>query len=106
MQDVSAVVNLLREGRAALATSLQAFKYIEIYAMIQFSSILLLSPEGCSLSEAQYLWQDIIALIPLSIFMSWTGSASELANQLPVESPMKPPVLISMIGLTLIELFF
>ena len=34
--DISPMIRLLREGRAALVTSFAAFKYIELYSMIQF----------------------------------------------------------------------
>ena len=58
------------------------------------------------MTEKQYLWEDLVALIPLSIMMSWTGSNPKLTDTLPIDSPMKAPVLISVIGLTLIELAF
>jgi hypothetical protein len=67
---------------------------------------MLLVPEGCTMTEKQYLWEDLVALIPLSIMMSWTGSNPKLTDTLPIDSPMKAPVLISVIGLTLIELAF
>jgi cation-transporting ATPase 13A3/4/5 len=50
-RDISCVVTLLREGKAALATSVQQFKFIELYAMIQFFSILLLIPVGLTLTN-------------------------------------------------------
>lgn len=34
VQDISCVVTLIREGKAALATSFQAFKFIELYSII------------------------------------------------------------------------
>lgn len=34
IQDISCIPILLREGRAALTTSFQCFKYIELYSMI------------------------------------------------------------------------
>ena len=34
VQDISCVINLLREGRAALTTTFQAFKFIELYSII------------------------------------------------------------------------
>ena len=39
IQDISPVIKLLREGKASLVTSFQAFKFIEIYSVIQFSSV-------------------------------------------------------------------
>ena len=34
VHDISCVITLLREGRAALTTTFQAFKFIELYSMI------------------------------------------------------------------------
>ena len=34
VQDISSIVTLLREGRAALTTSFQSFKFIELYSII------------------------------------------------------------------------
>ena len=41
VQDISCVITLLR-GRAALTTTFQAFKFIEIYSMFQFFTVTLL----------------------------------------------------------------
>lgn len=38
-QDISCVVIMLKEGRAALVTSFQCFKYMALYSMIQFSTV-------------------------------------------------------------------
>jgi len=35
VQNISCVVDLLREGKAAITTSFQAFKFIELYSIIQ-----------------------------------------------------------------------
>lgn len=102
VQDVRCVVTLLREGRAAMATSFQAFKFIEIYAMIQFISVLLLIPDGCTLTDKDFLYEDIVALVPLSIMMAWTGANTELTEHLPTASLMYLPVIISVVGSTLI----
>lgn len=51
VQDISCVVNLIREGRAALTTTFQAFKFIELYSMIQFFSVTLLYLKGSNLTD-------------------------------------------------------
>lgn len=104
--DISCVVTLLRESRAALATSFQAFKFTIMYAMIQYISVLLLVPDGCYLNDTQFLYADLIALVPLSIMMAWTGANSKLNEHLPLASLMYFPVAVSMIGSILIQLCF
>jgi cation-transporting P-type ATPase 13A2 len=68
VQDIACVITLLREGRAALATTFQAFKFIELYSMIQFFSVTMLYAIGSNLSDNQFLYIDIMVLVPLCIF--------------------------------------
>lgn len=42
IQDISCVPELLKEGRSALTTSFQIFKYMGLYAMIQFMTVVML----------------------------------------------------------------
>ena len=69
IQDISCVVRVLKEGRAALTTSFQCFKFIELYSMIQFTTVTMLYIVGSNLSDEQFLYIDLAILIPLSIFM-------------------------------------
>lgn len=68
VQDISCVITLLREGRAALTTTFQAFKFIELYSMIQFFSVTILYLQSSNLSDSQYLYIDIGVLVPLCVF--------------------------------------
>ena len=74
VQDVRCVVTLLREGKAAMATSFQAFKFIELYSIIQLISCTLLYAIGQSITDSQFLYIDLVALVPLSVVQAWTGS--------------------------------
>jgi len=56
IQDISCIVVLLKEGRCALTTSFQTFKYIEIYSMIQFITVCCLYAIGSNLSDFQFLY--------------------------------------------------
>lgn len=51
IQDISCVIKVLREGRAALVTSFQCFKYMALYSMIQFASVTLLYQVNSNLSD-------------------------------------------------------
>lgn len=102
MQDISCVITLLREGRAALTTTFQAFKYIELYSMIQFFTVTMLYTLGSNLTDAQFSYMDIGVLVPLCIFQSWTGAYEKLTSQLPQASLFSPVVMISVLGSALI----
>lgn len=51
VQDISSVVTLLKEGRCALTTSFTNFKFIELYALIQFMSVSILYCIGQNLQD-------------------------------------------------------
>ena len=106
VQDISCIITLLREGRAALTTTFQAFKFIELYSMIQFFSVTLLYVKGSNLSDNQYLYIDIAVLVPLCVFQSWTGAYHKLTPDLPQESLFSAPVLLSVLGSAVIQFSF
>jgi cation-transporting ATPase 13A3/4/5 len=68
IQDISCVITLLKEGRAALTTTFQSFKFIELYSLIQFFTVSLLYISGTNISDNQFLYIDLGVLIPLCIF--------------------------------------
>ena len=102
IQDISCVITLLKEGRAALTTTFQSFKFIELYSLIQFFTVSLLYINGTNISDNQFLYIDLGVLIPLCIFQSWTGSYHKLSSSLPQESLFSAPVLVSVLGSALI----
>jgi hypothetical protein len=55
-----------------------------------------------SLTDHQFLYIDLVALIPLSIFSAWTGPYPTLNKSLPTATLFYTPVLISVIVSALI----
>lgn len=106
VQDISCVVTLLKEGRCAMTTSFQAFKFIELYSLIQFFSCVMMYTHDCNLTDHQFLYIDLVALIPLSIFSAWTGPYPHLNDNLPTATLFYAPVLISVGVSALIQLAF
>jgi len=51
VQDIRCVVKLLIEGKAAMTTSFQAFKFIELYSVIQLVTCILLYTVGGSITD-------------------------------------------------------
>lgn len=106
VQDISCIPTILREGRACLSMTIQAFKFIELYAIIETISVCILYRMGVNLSDNQYLYIDMVVLFPLSIFSSWTAASSVLTKDLPAHSLLKPSILLSIIGQAFIQLIF
>ena len=106
IQDISSVVIVLREGRCALTTSFQMFKFIELYSMIQFINVTFLYAIGSNLSDYQFLYIDLFILVPLSMFMGQTAPYKHLTPHLPSGALISLPVLASVLGSVLIQAIF
>jgi len=61
---------------------------------------------GNNITDAQFLYIDLIALVPLSIFQAWTGSYHKLTKDIPTSTLFYYPVLTSVIVAALIQLSF
>ncbi|KAL0227920.1 hypothetical protein RCL1_004063 [Eukaryota sp. TZLM3-RCL] len=78
---VSCVTATIREGRAALVTSLQSFKFMALYSIIQFITVLVLYRIGSNLGDWQFLWIDLFLIIPLAVAMARGKPAKTLSKQ-------------------------
>lgn len=92
----------MREGRSALTTSFQIFKYMGLYAMIQFMSVVLLYQVGSNLSDFEFLWEDLAQAVPLCFVMGATYPADTLSKLLPESSLLGLPTIVSVLGSTAI----
>ena len=101
--DLDCVLRLIREGRAALVTSFCCFKYMALYSLIQFSSVSLLYTLAQNISDFQFMYIDLVLIIPIAIFMGQTGSHPQIHHKRPTASLVSKKVLVSMIGQFLIQ---
>lgn len=81
--DIKGIVHVLKEGRAALVTSLQSFKFVAMYSMIQFTCVCMLYSLKNNLMDTQFLYQDMVIILPISISMAHAGPYYMLAPELP-----------------------
>lgn len=102
---LESVLIILKEGRCALTTSLQCFKYMALYSLTEFAAICLLYSIVSNLGDNQYMYIDMFSVLPLSITMCYTGPYPKLSETQPVATLMSFPVLISVIGQFLIQCF-
>ncbi|KAL4890393.1 hypothetical protein BDV59DRAFT_184390 [Aspergillus ambiguus] len=100
--DVSCVPTLIREGRAALVTSFCCFKYMSLYSAIQFSTVSLLYTSASNLGDFQFLFIDLVLILPIAIFMGWTGPFPMLSRKRPTADLVSRKVLTPLLGQILI----
>jgi cation-transporting ATPase 13A2 len=96
--DISCVPQVIKEGRAALVTSFSCFKYMSLYSAIQFTSVSFLYASASNLGDFQFLFIDLLLILPIAIFMGWSGSYSTLSRKRPTASLVSRKVLTPLLG--------
>uniref|UniRef100_A0ACB8EWZ2 Uncharacterized protein n=1 Tax=Sphaerodactylus townsendi TaxID=933632 RepID=A0ACB8EWZ2_9SAUR len=104
--NISCVPDLIREGRAALVTSFCVFKFMALYSIIQYLSVLLLYSILSNLGDVQYLFIDTAIILSLAFTMSLNRAWPELAPQRPPTSLVSPQLLLSVLTQILLSLGF
>jgi len=96
--DISCVPEVIREGRAALVTSFSCFKYMSLYSAIQFTSVSFLYASASNLGDFQFLYIDLLLILPIAIFMGWSGPYRHLSQKRPTASLVSRKVLTPLLG--------
>ncbi|KAF8200947.1 P-type ATPase [Pholiota molesta] len=96
--DIECVIEVIKEGRAALVTSFSCFKYMALYSMIQFTSVTLLYSFASSLGDFQFLYIDLFIIIPIAVTMGRTLPYPRIYPKRPTASLVSKKVLASIIG--------
>ena len=106
ISDISSVLTVLREGRCALTTSIQCFKYMALYSMIQFTSISIIYWFYSNLSNNQYLLFDLFTVLPLSVLMSRTGPVGKLSVHQPPSELISFRIISSVTAQAILQALF
>jgi cation-transporting ATPase 13A3/4/5 len=97
-QNISCVPALLKEGRASLVTSFCCFKYMTLYSMIQFTTLIFLYSYGSTLSDGQFIYVDLLLIVPLGILMSRYAPSKALVARQPTAKLISPDILTAILG--------
>uniref|UniRef100_A0AAX7SZW7 Cation-transporting P-type ATPase N-terminal domain-containing protein n=1 Tax=Astatotilapia calliptera TaxID=8154 RepID=A0AAX7SZW7_ASTCA len=95
-ENISCVPLLIREGRCSLVTSFSLFRYMALYSLIQFCSVIILYTVKTSVADQQFLYCDILLVTLLAIVMGRGGPSEELYPSRPAASLLALPVLGSL----------
>ena len=103
--NITCVPTIIKEGRCALVTSFGVFKYMALYSMVQFISVLVLYTLHTNLSDNQFLYIDLAITTTVAILMGWTGPCQAgLVAQRPPGSLISGPNLFSIFSQILLSL--
>ena len=94
---IHAMLDLVREGRAALVSSVASFKFMATYSLIQLITVLRLFYTNATLTDGMFLWIDLFLVLPFVVTMSQTAAAKALARLRPQGRLVSPAVLASVV---------
>ncbi|XP_042856175.1 polyamine-transporting ATPase 13A3-like isoform X1 [Penaeus japonicus] len=82
--NIQCVPQVICEGRCALTTNFSVFKYMALYSIIQFVSVLILYTAYSNLTDPQFLYIDLFIVTVIAVFMGYTGARHELVAKKPL----------------------
>lgn len=103
VSEITCLIKLFREGKASLITSIQCFKFMMLYSMIQFFSATICLICGSYLSEYEFLVVDLLLIFPLAILIARTGAYKELTPHQPTGALISVPIITSVLLQSLIQ---
>uniref|UniRef100_A0A8C5DSK0 P-type ATPase A domain-containing protein n=1 Tax=Gouania willdenowi TaxID=441366 RepID=A0A8C5DSK0_GOUWI len=95
-QNISCVPLLIREGRCSLVTSSSLFRYMALYSVVQFCSVIILCTVKTSPGDLQFVLWDLLLVTLLALVMGLGGPSEELQPSRPSASLLTLPVLGSL----------
>jgi len=93
--NISCMPALILEGRCALVTSFGVFKYMALYSMIQFISVIILYTNKTNLGDTQYLYIDLVITTTVAVLMGKTEAYDVIVKKRPAGSLVSGHTLIS-----------
>ena len=101
-RSLMSVVDLLREGRCALATSFASFKFLILYGQIYSVVKLLVVHYNVVAPPLDYLSVDCLVLVCMSYAMTLSRPAERLGGRRPTGTLLGPTSVASALGTTVI----
>ncbi|XP_044764147.1 polyamine-transporting ATPase 13A3-like isoform X2 [Coccinella septempunctata] len=83
--NISCVVKVIKEGRAALVSSFGIFKYMIFYSMNQLAGVINLAVSYTNFTDFQFLWMDLGITSPFALFF---GSNKVFDGPMSKEPPL------------------
>ena len=105
-KEISSIIYILREGRCALATSFQCFKFMMLYSVIQFTNAVMLYWLQTNLTNNQYIYQDFFNVMPMIFTVAASLPYHRLSKRLPPGSLISVPIITSVLGVVFLAIGF
>ena len=102
IQNISSAVDLLLLGRFSLDISYWLLKFMIINTTIELSSVIILYFNTLTISDNQYIWIDLLWIMPVTIFLWMIDPKPDLSSYYPSNTLLNPRIICSIIGQVLI----
>lgn len=97
VNDITCVPKVIREGRAALVTSFGIFKFMVVYSLTEFLSVIILYSIDSNLTDLQFLFIDLCLIVNFAFFFGKTRAYEKrLSAVTPTTSLLSFTVLLSL----------
>ena len=104
--DISCIINVLNQGKCALVTSVEIFKYMLVFSLTEYFSMILMLVRNTFLSDFEGLWIDCIITLPLSTLLPLTDAYQKLNYRRPFYVLTLFPVALSIFSQFFINIIF
>jgi cation-transporting ATPase 13A3/4/5 len=101
-KELSSIIYLLREGRCALASSFQSFKFMMLYSVIQFSNTVMCYWLQTNLTNNQFIYQDFFNVMPCVFTVAASLPYKKLSKRMPPGSLLSIPIITSVTGVIIL----
>ncbi|XP_069096791.1 polyamine-transporting ATPase 13A2 isoform X1 [Pleurodeles waltl] len=102
LDNIECVPLVIREGRCSLVTSFGILKFMALYSLTQFVSVLILYTANTNISDFEFLFFDLVIATTVAVLMGRTGPAKELGIVRPQGTLISIMVLGSLLLQTLL----
>ncbi|XP_071840521.1 polyamine-transporting ATPase 13A3-like isoform X2 [Apostichopus japonicus] len=102
-QNVECVSRLIKEGRAALVASFGVFKYMALYSMIQFTSVIIMNTIDSFPSDFMFMYWDIAITTIVALLVARNHAYPSIVAKKPLTSLMDPALLFSVLTNTVLQ---
>ncbi|KAJ1655403.1 hypothetical protein IWQ61_004848, partial [Dispira simplex] len=105
-RSIFSCVELLRQGRAAIATSLADYKYLILYGQIMASLKLMGFYFSTQISQPMWIMVDAFITVGMSVAVTLSGPAERLSASRPTARLLGPQTMASTLGQVFINWMF
>ena len=104
--DISCIIDVLNEGKCALVTSVEIFKYMIAFSLTEYVAMTLMMFRNTFLFDFESIAIDIFITLPLCIFLPMTQAYETFNYHRPISNLASFPIIISLFPQVIINAFF